>query len=94
MKRSTLLLIASTLLLCACNRGPSPDELKQSCGRRLGNSTALTSTQIQRFCSCFIDAGLEKYPASKIAQDFKTGTGDMFNEAMRTEFNQCKAVAR
>lgn len=94
MKKSTLLLIAGTLLLSACNRGPSADELKQTCGRRLGNSTALTSTQIQRFCSCFIDAALEKVPASKVAQDFQTGGGDVFGEGLRAEFDQCKAVAR
>lgn len=82
------------LALGGCTRRIGVDELNETCKRRLGNRTALTSAQINKFCSCFIDASLKKYPASKLAHEFETGSGDMFKEGLRSEFNQCKAVAR
>ena len=81
-------------VLGGCTRRIGADELNQTCKRRLGDRTALTSAQIDRFCTCFIDASLKKYPASKLAHEFETGSGDMFKEGLRAEFNQCKAVAR
>ncbi|QNH23235.1 hypothetical protein HEP73_04188 [Xanthomonas sp. GW] len=85
----------SMLALCGCARSVAPEQLGETCERRLGARTGLTSTQAGRFCTCFLQASLKKVPAETLAREFETGSSEMFKSTLRGEFEQCKsALAR
>lgn len=84
------------LLICllgttACNRTVDPDQLGETCARRLADRTQLGSDQIERFCGCFIAASQKKVSAERLADEFENGGSSVFKDALQPEFDQCKA---
>src|SRR5689334_16719781 len=83
----TYISICLPCLLCiaGCARSVSPDQLSETCHRRLESRANLTSDQASRFCSCFLDAALKKVPAETLASEFESGSSDVFKDQLRPE---------
>ena len=49
----------------------------------------LTSAHATRFCTCFVDAALQKVPAETLAAEMEGGSHDLFKNSLRSACEQC-----
>lgn len=80
--------------LAGCKRPVPAEQVGEACSRRLQERSGLSASRAEAFCDCFVAAAAKKMSTEELASQMQDGGSQAFKDALRPEFEQCKAQAR